>query len=368
MSNNEITTEYNVVRPNNEVCFNTGALVMQELLERANDIETKPGRLPAEFIEAREDCWVAQTGPAWVGCGDDREATAMSAQELIHTAPEITPANEAYASIFGGIEGVAKNILIVGSIQYPDFTKQVGGMNGITDKLIRFAKDNRSTTALSYTLHSAEGNENPDGTFCAHGNSPVGCAYCGGVGATSALLTDESDSLIRDVAREDQVEIFGSDEGVDALLDAHRAFLVEGTDGKGGDYAVGREDYVELTKKGVPVMILAGQHTAAKNTGLVHNFEPSTLGSSQKAAAGDKRFYREDVAAVTADILTIFREYNLNPDLLLRSFVLDSTPVRAVLAAHDSDPELNGKLDPRNLAMGWRGDPRKALEGLRQTA
>lgn len=324
------------------------------------------GRLTAEFIAEREDCWVEQTGPALVGCGDDRSATAQSSMELSQNAPELMAASEAYASIFGAEAGVAKNVLIVGVAQYgPQFIRQVGGMHGITDKLHRFSEANQAPKALKYVLHTAEGNENADGSFCAEGNDPVGCAYSEGVGATSWLLVQEDDSLIRDTARQDQLDIFGDDMYVDALLNAHETILRDATDGQGADYKVGRTKFVDRMQAGVAVMTLAGKHAPAKNTGLILNFETGILGSSQKAAAEQKPFYREDVVAVAADLRTIFKEYDLDPELLMRAFVLDSTPVRAVLTAHDTDPELHGNLDPRGLAMGWRGDVQSAIATLK---
>lgn len=113
-------------------------------------------------------------------------------------------------------------------------------------------------------------------------------------------------------------------------------------------------------------MMLAGKpHTAAKGSGLIVNFDSTKVRNSTGANKDGKDFYSNDIAAVTAAVLETFKEYNLDPELLMRAILLDSTPVRAVLASHDNDPQLAGKLDPRNLALGVYGDPQQALSDLR---
>ena len=337
----------------------------------AGDVHIKPpevhGQLSPEFIVAREQHWIKQEQPAWGGCGDDRPITEQSAEELAAQAPEALSPLEAYASIYGGAAGITKAMLIAGIVQYgPDFVQNVGGFEGMLERVVRVMGADTSDQAIKPILHSAEGNENADGTFCMHGDAATGCAYCGGVGATSDLLVGDN-ALIRNVARDDQVAVFGSDQYVDELLDAHRQFLELATSGKGGAFAVDREAYIKLAQEsGMSVMVLAGKHAAAKGTGVISNFELGTIGSANQAHDAGMDFYRQDIAQITAAILRNFREYDLSPELLFRQFMLDATPVRAVLAAHDADPELQGKLDPRNLPAGYRGDPRAAIETLQQ--
>lgn len=327
------------------------------------------GQLSAEFIAAREPYWVKQERPVWGGCGDDRPITEQSAQELADESPETLSPLEGYASVYGGAAGIAKAIIITGIVQYgPDFVQKVGGFDVMLERVVRVMGEDTSDQAVKPILHSAEGNENADGTFCAHGEAATGCAYCGGVGATSDLLVGD-DALIRNVARDEQVDTFGSDQYVDEILDAHRVFLELATGGKGGALAVDRTAYIKLVEETLmPVMILAGKHAAAARTGVITNFELGTIGSANQAHEAGMDFYRQDIAQITAAILRNFREYDLNPEILLRQFKLDETPVRAVLAAHDADPELQGRLDPRNLPAGFRGDPHAAIAALRQAA
>ena len=237
----------------------------------------------------------------------------------------------------------------------------------LTEIVSRMGAD-RDRRAVKPILHSAANNEHPYGAFNVHGHDSMGCAYCGGVGATSALLLDTDSTLISSIAKTDQVAIFGNDRYTNELFEAHSIFLELATEGHGGGFAVNRQDYVNQIKRGMPVMILAGSHAAARDTGLIHNFDTETVGSASKAAADGKAFYRQDITRVTEAILRNFPELDLDPEVLMRAFLLDSTPVRAVLASHDNDPTINGKLDPRNLAIGIRGNVRAAIERLRLAA
>jgi len=331
--------------------------------------EQAAGQLSPEFIAEREAFFVRQEAPVWGACGDDRPATEPSVAALAAAAPEATPANEAYASVFGGAAGMAKNIMLAGIVTHgPQFVAEIGGFEGAYETVVQKLLADKSDQAVYPLLHSAAGNENEDGSFCAHGSAAIGCAYCGGVGATSALLTDEASSLIRDVARDDQVSIFGDDQHVDDLLAAHTVFLESATSGQGKDFVMDRPAYTAQVEKGRPVMILAGTHASAKGTGVISNFEIGTVGSAGRAGEAGKDFYRLDVAQVTAALLRNLPELELDPEVLMRAFVLDATPVRAVLAAHDADPELHGNLDPRKLGNGFRGDARAAIATLRSAA
>jgi hypothetical protein len=334
-----------------------------------NSVEQASGQLSPEFIAEREAFFVPQEAPVWGACGDDRPATEQSVAELAASAPEVTPANEAYASVFGGAAGMTKNVMLAGIVQHgPQFVAEIGGFEGLYETIVQKLTADTSDQAVYPVLHSAAGNENADGSFCAHGSAATGCAYCGGVGATSALLTDEASPLIRDVARQDQITIFGDDQHVDSLLAAHSTFLESATAGQGSDFTVDRQAYIAQVEKGRPVMILAGSHASAKGTGVIANFELGTIGSAGQASAAGKDFYRLDVGQVTAALVRNLPELQLDPEVLMRAFVFDATPVRAVLAAHDADPALHDKLDPRNLGAGFHGDPHAAIAELTTAA
>lgn len=323
----------------------------------------KLGYLSPEFITEREQFFVDRGGKkVWIGCGDDRSATEQSVQALGLLEPEVVSVEDGYASIFGAVAGIAKNILVVGVAQYgPAFVARIGGLDGALQKTIHGLREDDSAAAIMPALHSAESNEGSASEFNPRGTAKVGCAYAEGVGATSALLIDQNDSSIRDQARRDQIEIFGDDRHFDDLLAAHRVVLAAATHGKGKDFAVSRPEYTAVQ---LPIMILAGAHTSAKTSGLIHNFKPHTVRNSATANAKEKDFYSQDIADITAAALRAFREYNLDPELLMRAFVLDSTPVRAVLAAADANPELKGKLDPLNLPVGIFGSPQEAVAAL----
>lgn len=329
------------------------------------------GILSPEFIINRESCWVScKERLVFVGCGDDRPITDESSIFLQHSfasrGKTLNP-KRAYASIFGGLAGEVKNVLVVGSSLYGRrFISDMGGFSGVSKHLIINSHDIQ-------TLHSAASNEKDERHFYMHGNDPVGCAYSSGVGITSALLLDEENGLIRDVAKHDQKYIFGSDQNFDQLLDGHRLVLEHATSGKNERYAFDRAEYIDLLnkyKKQFGIMILDWDHASAKTTGVISNFSLDQVGSSCIAHQEGLDFYRLDIAKVTKITLEAMSKplqefgYNLPPELLMRAFQIDSTPVRAVLASKDNDPEFEGILDPRNIAVGKRGNVWDAVSKL----
>lgn len=332
---------------------------MSNLSDKNDALE--PGYLPAEFVAEREQFYVDHASKkVLLGCGDDRSVTTQSSAKIAAQYADALPLSEGYASMYGAASGVAKNVLVVGVVQHgAAFVEQIGGFDGAFEKAVSGLLADNSNVLPA--LHSAESNENDPASFNPHAEGKVGCAYAEGVGATSALLIDENDPLIRDQARRDQIAIFGNDDHVDELLNSHQIFLEKATRSEGSEFAVGRGAY---TTADVPIMILAGAHTKAKTSGLIHNFDLHKVRSTTVANEQSKDFYNQDIAIVTVATIQAFQEYNLDAELLMRAYVLDSTPVRAVLAAGDADPDLHGKLDPRNLAMGVLGDPQAALISL----
>lgn len=327
----------------------------------AETTQLTPGYLSTEFMKAREAFYVPREGKVFLFCGDDRPATEASADALHTSHPDVMDIREGYASIYSGFAGAVKNALVTGIVQYgPEFVQRVGGFNGMSEKLLRFASDNEDDSIIA-GLHSAESNEENAATFNAHCDNPMGCAYCMGVGATSQLTVTNPE--ISDVARDDQVHVFGSDDFFEDLKGAHQTLLEEGTDGQMGNFAIARAEYRELSKQ-LPVQVLQGNHTGARTSGVISNFDRSTVGSATKAHEAGQDIYREDIAIAAEYVLRALPEYKLNPEILLRAFQLDSTSVRAVLASHDADPSLHGKLDPTALAMGVRGDIQQAIREL----
>lgn len=321
------------------------------------------GRLAPEIIKQYESIWVPFTQPVYGGCGDDRPPTDASALELFTSRPDVLNPAEAFASIYGGMPGAAKTVMIVGITQYgKDFYHKVGGMEGLMDKMYRYTIASTDEKKIVYVLHSAEGNENSDGSFCKHGNGAVGCAYCAGIVALSGLLKSDEHKIIHEVALEDQKEIFGSDFGVQNIRESHGSFLHLVRSDDDGEFTMDRKAFITQVEKGVPMMILAGRHARARDSGLLLNFNADEIGSSSVASQIGSTMYRKDIMTVVRDLRKIFKEYDLSAELLARSIVYESTAVRAFLAANDADPELNGVLDPRNLAMGWRGNAQEALK------
>ncbi|HEV2402813.1 MAG TPA: hypothetical protein VGS08_01290 [Candidatus Saccharimonadales bacterium] len=327
--------------------------------------------LSPEFLATRESCWSPIDDKlVFVGCGDDRPPTPESATPLQGVAGVLDP-RIGYASVYGGVAGEAKNVLVVGAALYgPQFITDLGGFDGIMAQLIRRSRNPQS-------LHSAVGNEADQRHLCMQGNNPIGCAYCGGTGLTSALLTDSKEELIHAIAFEDQKYVFGSDQGFAELLRGHQTVLDHATNGKGSAFAFGRDSYVIYLQRypdKLHLMMLDGSHAPAKHSGVITNFSLSEIGSAHKAHGQGLDFYRLDVAVVTDSVLQALESplqdinpsYKLPAELLMRAFLLDAVPVRAVLAANDSNPEFHGIHDPRNLPIGVRGDQFQARQILEQ--
>jgi hypothetical protein len=335
------------------------------------DLGVVSGYVDSKFLSDRESFWTTIDGRlVFVGCGDDRGPTESSADglmELMSQRGTLLDPTEGYASVYGGVAGEAKNVLVVGAAQYgKQFIVDMGGFDGIMGLLIENSRNPQ-------TLHSAVGNENDQRYFCMQGNDSIGCAYCGGTGATSGLLLDPEDELIRNVGRQDQKFVFGSDNGFDDLLRGHELVLEYATQGKKTAFAFNRPEYKTFLEKyssDLGMMMLAGVHGDALSSGVISNFSLDEVGNPYKANQMGLGFYRLDIAVATQTVLSALGEklaefkYNLSPELLMRAFQLDATPVRAVLASHDANPALKDKKDPRNLRMGTRGNPWEAMDTI----
>lgn len=328
-----------------------------------SDKEFTRGYLPAEFIAGREKFFVDVSGrKTFLGCSDERELTPESGARLAAQYPEAVPPIEAFTSVYGGTAGVTKNILIAGIAQYGSiFIEEYGDYAALQKHVIERLGADEHAGALVPALHSAANKEHNAAEFNPASDDDVACAYALGIGATSSLIVDR-ESIIQQVARFDQITVHGNDKDFERLLDAHFEFLQQATNGKKADFALNRAEYAEAK---AAIMILVGTpHAAAKTTGLINNYSLDTVRGSNAAAKADMRYYNQDIARVAAAVLRNFPEMKLEPELLMRAFLLDSTPVRAVLASGDPDPALHGVLDPRNLRMGIRGDVQATVKSL----
>lgn len=329
-------------------------------------VESEAGYLSDEFLAQREAAFVPRASRVFGGCGDDRPLTAKSAAALTaaYADKHVLNPGQGYASVYGGLSGIVKNVMVVALMQDSAFLEKAGGIDGVTQTLIDYLKNDESEAAIYWGLHSAEADEKDENgttdgvTFCAHGHAVTGCAYCGGFAITSALISSSPD--LQNVARHNQVRIFGDDQYFDAFVDSHRALV----DAIGQGYAVDRDAYSNLLGQGVPFMMLEGDHTGARGSGLILNFKRDSIGSARKAHDADMDIYREDIAIAAETALKAFSAYKLSPELLLRAFAIDSVAVRAVLVSNDTDPALTGKLDPKPLAVGVRGNPHDAMREL----
>ncbi|HSW74622.1 MAG TPA: hypothetical protein VLG16_02005 [Candidatus Saccharimonadales bacterium] len=344
------------------------------MAENAN-LQLESGFLPPEFLAEHEQFYVPRNNKqVLLGCGDDRQVTLASAQKLTKKYPEALSPFEGYASIYGGAAGIVKVAHVVGIAQYgKGFYDQVGGFEGLMQDFAAFSAQDKDPEGVIPTLHSAEkseaaaaqkANDKIDASvdLCEHGVGATGCAYCGGVGATSHLLAHNS--LIRSTSHQTLINAFGDDRFHTELSDANGTLAAC----LGEDFNVGRQDYVRYTDPTDPnhfaLMILAGDHIGARRSGVITNYDLHTVRNSAAAHKASADFYSQDVGIATQVALRAFKRYNLDPEMLLRAFEMDAVPVRAVLVSHDADADLQGKAEPQPLGTVVRGDWRKTLAEL----
>jgi hypothetical protein len=323
------------------------------------------GYLDPEFIAEREDSWIPREGcPVWLGCGDEGVIDEASTRRLQKADPATLNPAKGYMSIYGQTPGITKNVLAVGMAVYGDeFYDQTGGFDGVLNRLQRFMAADASPWAVRPAVHTDRTRENTafadmrkmaqfaniaipeDTAFCEQGLGPTGCAYNGGIGATSQLIATES--LVQHVIENDLTYVFGDSSLSQPLINAHAQLAAR----LGPDFTFDRQAYA---KSGMPIMVLERQggegdkHLPAAHTGALVNLDPETIGDASAAGA-----YRLDAAGIALLIRRIFKEYDLPADMLIASQLADAVAVRTVLASHDAGG--NFTPDPRRIALGVRG-------------
>jgi hypothetical protein len=346
-----------------EAAYASGSAAVASVHETAI---TPSGYLSEEFIAEREGTWVPRTGPVWLGCSDEGKINQGSAQQLRDIAPGTMDPVEGYVSVFGQLSGIAKNVLVAGMTEYgPTFFEEVGGFAGVMRRLRTFMEADTSPLAVRAAAHSDRTKElaalagasqaatllgitlNQEITFQNEGLAPTGCAYNGGVGATSAIIA--GDRLTQDVIGADIAYIFGRDDDrLAARLAGTHLYVAHRL---GENFAFTRQDY---RQSGLPVMVLerdggiGDKHLPANETGVIINLDPEVVGNATAAGA-----YRMDIAGAALLVRRALPELNIPPKLLMAAFVADAVAVRTVLAAHDASGDPTA--DPRRLAIGVRG-------------
>lgn len=338
-------------------------------------LEVQHGFLEPQFVDSREQYYVSRDGIVFLGCADDREITPKSAATLAKLYPDARNPLEGYASIYGGAAGIVKVGLVSGIAQFgASFSEKVGGFYGLMDQFKQFLRADTSKDATIPALHTTEDierqaaeatgeNIDPSIAVCTKGDASIGCAYCMGIGATADLLGNNQ--TIRNIARNALQVVYGDDAFHSEIANANGVVAQE----LGSDFTIGRQKLAELTNPNedghFALMVLAGHaHIAARKSGVISNYDLHTIRDTTAAHNAGLDFYSQDVAIATQLTLRAFKNYNLNPEIVMRAFEMDAIPVRAVLASVDSDPELQGQLNPDALGMAVRGDWQTTLKNL----
>jgi hypothetical protein len=293
------------------------------------------------------------------GCSDDRPPTEESADYFEESYENTLPINEGYARIWGGKWGITLAIMATGAAAHgEDFIQKAGGFEGILAKVERVT-DKRAVG------HSAEGNEDSPVTFCMHGNKGLGCLACAAMGTAVSLLFNNE--LVINTAAHDQQAVMGETDSFERSLQGFKVVKRElartSNTGMAEDFEITRERFAEDIEDGGKVMILAGKHARARDTEVVLNFEPDVSNPTEALRLGAP-LYSVDLTTVAKEVAPLIQEYDLGWKDFMSSVQSITTPVRGALVAHDTDADLQGKIDPSYLKMSVRGDANEAIDRL----
>lgn len=336
------------------------------------------GQLTEGFLQEREGLWVPRDGrPVWLGCGDEGYPTATSVAVFDEKRPDAMGLGEGYVSTFGQVVGVAKNVLVAQHMTDPEFYSRIGGIEGMTRRLLAGSAVTGGPWQVLPASHSARPQEQAareehyraaraaaavagialpevtEVTFFRAGNAKTGCAHNMNAGRASSALAN---TTLYGIAGEELTHVFaGVDVAPEQVLDAHIQIgqKMQGPEGK--DYVFGRSDYVEL---GLPTMVLqrdgspTDHHITAAHTGVVFNFDPTQVRNARGAAAAKRSFYAVDLAGIALWAGQALEEYGVNAAHLMQAMTAEAVAVRSVLASNDVSG--NAGPDPRRLAIGVR--------------
>lgn len=326
--------------------------------------EQRTDILSPEFIEAR-DQYYRTSGNTLVigGCSDERPETAESSAVIAQKLPEALPTTEGMLRVFGSKTGLAMAITTAGLVRNPSFAKNIGGINGAIQLIDSRMQAQGNIVALNHSDATKEGNASHLDVHArtAEGQpAPMGCAFSNLAGATADLLVNHA--IVRELAVQRQAEIYNGNDHTEQLLEAEAQMLADGTEDKGGAFAITRADY---TQDRNPTLVLAGTpHKLVKDTGVIFNFT-NEIASPSRANADGKDFYSVDVVPAVESIMSMVPELDLDPQILAEALTLQSFAVCAALELQDADHQGdNNTLNPARLATGVRGDVRLALAKL----
>jgi hypothetical protein len=317
-----------------------------------------PGYLNEEFIQGREQYYVERDGrPVWAVCGD--EGWVTNSRELIRHAPDALLPREGMHANFGQIPALALTTMAVGlAVHGPEFLEAADSFEGLTQYFIDFMRTDQSDIAVLPAGHSARPQETAAANELAYrrrsssafqviGNAAIGCAYASNIGRVPEAISTNPN--VQAVAKSDLAYFFGNSASAPGLIEAHTDLAAM----LGPERSIGRQDLVAAN---IPVMVLGrlgkkDTHFPADQTGVIFNFDPRQVSQTHD-------HYRVDVAGTALLIRRAMaarfeNKYDLPAKTIMEAVVMDSVPVRTLLASHDSSG--NHTPDPLRLAVGRRG-------------
>jgi hypothetical protein len=295
------------------------------------------------------------------GCSDERFPTDESAAIIDERHPGAMNLFDGYARYWGGVYGTAAGAMIAACMreQGAGITEN-GGFDG-TVEAIDAVTDGRMAR------HSDEKSEGNPLSICQHGK--LGCLLCEKLGAALMLLA--SDETVQDTARQDIHDLYldSGTERFDALVGGVRLFaeslpLKSTGDGAAdlSSFHIPRAKIAQDIARGKEFMVLSGPHAPIRRNRAAINFCADTVTNPRAAWEADTPFFGVDFTTVSDEIGPLVRDRDMFnwEDFAIATSGL-TTAVRAALVAHDSDPNLQGKFDPKPLAVGHMGNPADAI-------
>ena len=315
-----------------------------EIMEK-DDIEV------AEISELKEATFIEKdpSKTYWLACGDDRNATAESADNLNEAGVESIETAIRYYGALAGISRVLATTLV----------EQYGSeaLEDLPDDFVELMKEVQSKVEgdgkVRMSMHTAESNEGNSTSFDAQSEQGVGCAYAAGAKVVTEI---NASSANKKLTSEEYLLVSGQEDPFDRIADAN---TVVADHYFGGEAAgLSRRDYVEI---GVPVEVLAGSHARADVATAVVNFKPDRISNPRHANEDSEPFYNNDVTQVAEMLIKAFPDHQLDPETLIKVMLSDIAATRTALAAQDN-------LQPTDLRLEVYGSYDEAVEYLQSVS
>ncbi len=282
-------------------------------------------------------------------CGDDRELTVESAEQLAENYEVESP--DTSLRYLGGVMGIARVAAVTIVAEHGIETLAKFG-NSFVDFVSTTTKLVEATSNVKLAAHSARDNEGNGVAIDHESDMGLGCAYAHGIGTVTDL---NSNRTIIDLTVVEQPKLLPKAPlSLDQIAEANRLVgeLFFGDDPN--EFHLGRKDYQELD---APVGIVEGQHNLAADAVAVENFHIDKVSNPRMANKNGVPYYDNDVTQVAKMIMQAFGDIKLSPAVMFQVMDGDIRAVREALASGEG-------LHADSLKLERYGDPEAAIAYL----